>query len=130
LREAKKIRLRQAYFGSLTLREIAKANAVGEKFLERFWRDEKAAGRLANVARPHFAKFCKPAASLLPEAGNPARDDGTSPLGEPNPRYERECSDLLAALREHHADTDHPDKHIAYELLAVRRAKQAHEATA
>jgi hypothetical protein len=121
MREAKLKRLRDAYMGALTLREVARANAVGEKWLERFWRNERIEGRIASVPRPHFAKFCKPAASLIVEAveADTAPDDDT-PIGEPNPRFERESAALLDALRRHHPDTDNAEAHIAPELLRKR----------
>jgi transcriptional regulator with XRE-family HTH domain len=124
MREAKLNRLREAYMGALTLREIARANGVGEKWLERFWRDERAAGRIANMPRPHFAKFCKPAAALIVEAveADIAADDD-APIGEPNPRFERECGALLDALRRHHPDKDNAEANTAPEWLAFQRAQ-------
>jgi hypothetical protein len=110
MREAKRIKLRHAYFGPLTLREIARANAVGEKMLERFWRDEKAAGRLANAPRPFFAKFCQPdpapAAEVALDAGDDALgfDADETPIGQHNRVCKTECDALLAAMRKHHVD--------------------------
>lgn len=114
MREAKKIRLRHAYFGPLTLREIAKANAVGEKMLERFWREEKLAGRIANVPRPHFAKYCAPAPApepVLVEADDIADVSGETPIGDFNRRFERESDEMVEALRRHHPDTH--GRHLA-----------------
>lgn len=113
MREAKKIRLRHAYFGPLTLREIARANSIGEKMLERFWKAEKIAGRLDDVPRPYFARYCKPAPdaeaaravhedALADMADEIAADDDDSPIGDFNPRYDAQCDAALAALREHH----------------------------
>jgi hypothetical protein len=115
--------------GALTLREVARSNAVGEKWLERFWRNERAEGRIENVARPHFAKFCKPAAALIVEDAEAdiALDDDT-PIGEPNPRFEREAAALLDALRRHHPDKDNAEAHIAPEWLAFQRAQAEHSA--
>jgi hypothetical protein len=118
MREAKQKRLRDAYMGPLTLREVARANAVGEAWLERFWRNERIEGRIANVPRPHFAKFCKPAAALIVEADTALDDD--TPIADPNPRFERESAALLDALRQHHPDTDNAEAHVAPELLRKR----------
>lgn len=102
MREGKKKRLRDAWFGPLTAAAIARANALSESTLRRFWDEERAHDRLPPKApRPYFAQQSKRA-----QADDIELDDD-APIGEPNPTYEAPCDALLAALRLHHLDEPH-----------------------
>lgn len=112
MQEAKKKRLREAWHGPLNAGQVARANAVGEAWLRKFWAGEKKAGRLPDGPRPHFLDRIKrdePAVDVADEIAGLDRDE--SPIGDFNPAYQRESDALLTALRTHHADT--PEAHRA-----------------
>ena len=100
MRETTKIRLRHGYLGALTKAQIARANGVSEITVERFWRGEKAAGVLPAV-RPHFAEQTTVPAPRAHAVGDP--DDMPDADEPPAPAP---LGDMLAALRQHHADLD------------------------
>jgi hypothetical protein len=110
---AKADKLRAAWFGPLTAGEIAKAFRVAsDQVLRNFWGDEKAAGRLPDAARPHFAN--RTAKPVPVEADiDPGLDRDAVPINEPNPRFDRECDAVLEAMRKHHADLDNDAAHTA-----------------
>jgi len=108
MQEAKKKRLRDAWHGPLTLGQIARSAALGERRLQRFWEAEKAAGRLPAGPRPHFVERSKrdeaPAEVLGDEVTSLNADD--TPIGEPNRVCTAESEALLAAMRRQHAELD------------------------
>lgn len=108
MREAKKKRLREAWHGPLTAEAIARAAAIGEKMLRRFWAQERDAGRLPQGPRPHFVERSKRTGrpvEIGAEIEIAAIDDGT-PIAEPNRICKLECAAALDALRAHHPEHD------------------------
>lgn len=103
MREAKKNRLREAWRGPLTAGAIARAAGIGETKLREFWAAEKAAGRLPEGPRPHFADRCKRAE---PEVIEVEGDDDMTPIADPNRVCEAECAAALDVLRKHHPEFD------------------------
>lgn len=110
LREAKQRRLREAWHGPLKLAQIARAQAVSESTVQRFWYGEQTAGRLPRGTRPHFVETRdesngtahKPDAPMsVAEANAIAAEEGRGKR-----RCAKSCDALLAALRRHHPDQD------------------------
>ena len=106
MREDRSNRLRAAWHGPQSAAEIAGNNGISESKLRRFWKEEKAAGRLPAepTPRPHFVERCKPVAVIDDEAPLDVSDE--SPIFDPNPRFNAQCDAALTAMREHHANLD------------------------
>jgi transposase-like protein len=103
LSESKLRNVREAWHGALSCEQIARRHALGEKLVRRIWDDAREAGLLPDGARPHFAAQSKPAEAV--------DVDDESPVGDPNPTYERNCDAALAALRAQHG-ADDPALHV------------------
>lgn len=115
-----KMSVRNAWFGPSTAAEVGARNGLGEVRIRQFWAEEKAAGRLPDGVRPHFADRCKKPAepvevAIVPEVAAvvatapaddaPGIDKDVLPIAAPNPTHEHECNGLLAALRKHHGES-------------------------
>ncbi|MGL1273925.1 hypothetical protein ACSTKP_23900, partial [Vibrio parahaemolyticus] len=57
MRPSLKKLLNDAWFGPATFEEVAKANKVSTRTLQRFRSAQKRSGALPQTARPHFAAF-------------------------------------------------------------------------
>jgi transcriptional regulator with XRE-family HTH domain len=117
--------LRAAWFGPLTFEEVASANGVSTRTLQRFWSGEKKVGALPATPRPHFAAFDHnanatevdpPAPSLAPDAvdddvveinGVSCLSRHAAPIASPWGLSITSGDPLLAVLREHHPDAEH-----------------------
>jgi hypothetical protein len=109
MQEAKKGRLRAAWHGPLNAGQVARANAVGEAWLKKFWAGEKTAGRLPAGPRPHFLDRVKRdepsiADAVLAIEDVTGLDADESPIADPNRVCKAECGALLDALHAHHPD--------------------------
>lgn len=111
--------VRNAWFSPATAAEVGARHSLGEVRIRQFWKEEKAAGRLPDSVRPHFADRCKKPEVVEPvEAidaidadldldlalAEPGDDDGL-PIASPNPTHVHECDRLLAALQTHHGES-------------------------
>lgn len=106
--------VRNAWFSPATAAEVGARHGLGEVRIRQFWAEEKAAGRLPDSVRPHFADRCKKPEVVEPvEAidadldlalAEPGEDDGL-PIASPNPTHVHECDRLLAALQTHHGES-------------------------
>lgn len=101
---AAKQKLREEFLGPRTVGEIAKRTGLNWRRVNRFWKAEKAAGRLPEV-RPHFLDRCKRVvaeAAAIVEANDdaeaPSIDKNAAPIADPNPSYVAQCDAFAAAL--------------------------------
>jgi hypothetical protein len=141
MRPSLKKLLNDAWFGPATFEEVAKANKVSTRTLQRFWSAQKRSGALPQTARPHFAAFDHTAVKaaeveapiveaagaddVIEVAGVSCLSRHAAPIASPWGLSITEGDPLLAALREHHADIDFADAHIAPELLRERDKRRA-----
>ena len=141
MRPSLKKLLNDAWFGPSTFEEVAKANKVSTRTLQRFWSAQKRSGALSQTPRPHFAAFdhsaAKPVEIEAPVAEAVVDDAVTefagvsclsrhaAPIASAWGLAITAGDPLLAALREHHADIDKPECHIAPELLRAAAARSA-----